>query len=104
LQDKRDEMIGPGHLNEKEMKRHEKRVHSNEKYHDPRGGTLYINVNQSGLYAGFSDDGLHPGGNIIEPVLGGSGYVYGLLHAYPELSPSFVLSSERKASESSPLV
>ena len=58
----------------------EKRVHLNEKDHHSCSGTLGIYVDQAGLDAGFTYDGLHLVGNVVEAVVGRSGYVYGSLH------------------------
>jgi len=55
-------------------------VHSNEKNHDPCGGTLNIDIDQAVLHAGFSHDGLHLGCEVVETVVGGGRYVDGLLH------------------------
>jgi hypothetical protein len=37
-------------------------------------------LTSAGLHAGFSYDGLHLTGDVVEAVLGGGGYVDGLLH------------------------
>ncbi len=57
-----------------------KRVHLNEMHHDPCSGTLEIDINHAGLYAALSDNSLHLTGDIVESVLGGGGYLDGLLH------------------------
>ena len=36
---------------------------------------LYIDIHQAGLHTGFSHDGLHLSGNVIQAVVGGGGYV-----------------------------
>ena len=46
-----------------------KGIHSNEKDHDPGGGTLDIHIHQSGLHPGFSHDGLHLGGDVVQAVV-----------------------------------
>jgi hypothetical protein len=58
----------------------QKRVHSNEKDHNSCCGTLHINIDQAILYAVVDYNSLHLTGDIIEAVLGGGGYVDGLLH------------------------
>jgi hypothetical protein len=55
-------------------------VHLNEKNHNAGCSTLDINIDQSGLNAGFSYYGLHPAGDIVQAVVGGGGYLDGLLH------------------------
>jgi len=42
-----------------------KRVHSNEKNHHTGSCTLNVNINHSGLYAGFFYDRLHLAGDIV---------------------------------------
>jgi len=64
----------------------EKRVHSNEKHHHCCGCTLNIDVHQACLHAGFSYYGLHLPGNVVQAVVGGCGYVDGLLQGEIKLS------------------
>lgn len=59
----------------------EKGVHSNEKNHDPCGGPLHIDIHQAGLNTGFSYDGFHLTGDVVEAVMGRGGYLDALLHA-----------------------
>jgi len=58
----------------------EKRVHSNEMNHHSGGCALYIDIDQTGLNTGFSHDGLHMPGNIVEAVVGIGADLNGLLH------------------------
>jgi len=58
----------------------EKRVHSNEKNHHPCCGTLHIDIDQAGLHTGFSHNGLHLAGNVVETVVGRRADLYYLLH------------------------
>ena len=60
----------------------EMRVHEFELDHDPRRGPLDIDIDHTGLYAGFGHDGLHLGGDVIEAVVGGGGYADRLLHFF----------------------
>ena len=46
-------------------------VHSNEKNYYPGGRPLGIDIDQAGLRAGFSHDGLHLPGEVVEAVVGG---------------------------------
>jgi len=55
-------------------------VLSNEKNHHACGCALGIDIDQAGLDAGFSDDGLHLAGDVVEAVVGGGGYLHGALH------------------------
>jgi len=48
-----------------------KRVHSNEKNHNPGRGTLHTDVHHAGLHSGFGHDGLHLTSDIIETVVAG---------------------------------
>ena len=41
---------------------------------------LNIYINQAGLHAGFSYNGLHLQRDVLEPIMGGGGYLDGLLH------------------------
>lgn len=68
-----------------------KRVHSNEKYHNPDRGALNINIYQTGLDLAFCHNGFHLTGDIIEAIVCGGGYLDGLLH---ELFHSYLASSK----------
>ena len=57
-------------------------VHEFELYHDPGRGSLHIDIDQAGLHAAFSDNGLHLTGDVIEAVVGMGGYLDGLLHIH----------------------
>lgn len=54
-------------------------VHSNEKNHHTSSGTMHKDIDHTGLNAGFRYDGLHLPGDVVEPVVGGGGYVDALL-------------------------
>jgi hypothetical protein len=48
--------------------------------HNSCRGSLGVDIDQAGLNAGFSDDGLHLAGDVVEAVVGGCGYLDGSLH------------------------
>ncbi len=55
------------------------RVHLNEKNHDGSCCTLDIDIDKAGGDPAFRDDGLHLPGDVVEAIVGGGGYVDGLL-------------------------
>ena len=55
-------------------------VYQIELYHNPCRGTLDVYMDQAGQNTGFSDGGLHLTRDVVEAVVGGSGYGDGLLH------------------------
>jgi hypothetical protein len=60
---------------EKEMKLHKNRVHSNELDHDSCSCALDIDIDHAGLDSGFSHDGFHLAGDVVEAVVGG-GWIF----------------------------
>jgi hypothetical protein len=62
-----------------------RRVHEFEFHHDPNRRPLNVNIGQSGLNAGFSHDGLHMPGDVLDAVVGGGGYLDSLLR-FPYLN------------------
>ena len=56
------------------------RVNEFELYHNRSRGPLGVYIDHASLHAGFSNDGFHLAGNVVEAVMGGGGYVDGLLH------------------------